>query len=230
LTIDFVDAVFGADKEISLKKAVKCGNCEGSGHEPGSKIETCRTCGGSGRIINVQRTFLGNMQVQSTCQNCRGEGKIYSEQCHRCAGRGTVVEETKLTVKIPAGIDEGESIRLSGQGEAGEKGGPAGDLYLQVRINKDQRFVRDGYDIRSNVFISFKQAVLGDKIGVDTVDGQVSLKIPEGTQSGTIFKLKGKGVPRLRGHGRGDHLVTAAIKTPAKITRRQKDILEELGL
>lgn len=228
LEIDFLDAVFGADKEVSLKKTVKCDHCSGNGAEPGSKIETCKTCNGTGRVIRVQRTILGNMQVQSTCEACNGEGKTYNQRCTKCHGAGARQENVSLKIKIPAGIDNGESIRLSGQGEAGEKGAASGDLYLQIRVRPDKRFVRDGYDIKSKAEINFTQAALGDKIEVETVEGVVKLSVPDGTQSGTIFKLKGKGVQKLQSYGRGDHLVEVVVKTPTRLDRRQKELLREL--
>ena len=238
LAIEFNEAVFGAEKEISLHKAVKCDKCKGNCAEPGSKIEICRTCGGSGRAVKIQRTILGNMQVQTICEDCAGEGKTYSKKCSRCSGTGICQELSKLKIKIPAGIDDGETIRLSGQGEAGEKGASAGDLYLKIRVNDDFRFSRDGYNIFSKVKIGFAQAALGSKIEVETVEGRVKLKIPEGTQSGRVFRLRGKGVPHLRGRGhfgssqarRGDHLVEIIVETPAGLTKKQKELLRELDL
>ena len=229
LTIDFLQAVFGISKEISLKKTITCQSCRGSGIRAGSKPETCAVCGGSGRVSRVQRTIFGAMQIQMTCQECGGEGKIYKEKCSECSGSGQLNQIVRLNIKIPAGIDDGETIKLSGQGEAGSKGGPAGDLYIRLKVNPDKRFKRDGYNILSQAEISFSQAALGDKIEVSTVDGQVILKIPEGTQTGKIFILRGKGVPRLQGRGRGDQLIEVVVKTPANLTRKQKQLLEEFG-
>jgi len=228
LEVDFLDAVFGADKDVSLKKTVKCDHCHGNCAEPGSKIETCQTCGGTGRVTKIQRTILGNMQVQTTCEACGGEGKMYNQKCTKCHGSGVCQEIVNLKINIPAGINNGETIRLSGQGEAGEKGAQSGDLYLQIRVKPDKRFERDDYDIKSKAEISFTQAALGDKIEVETVDGYVKLYIPDGTQSGTVFKLKGKGVERLQGRGRGDHLVEIIVKTPKSLSRKQKELLREL--
>jgi len=164
------------------------------------------------------------------CQDCSGKGKTISQRCTKCFGTGVCDELTTIEVKIPAGIDNGETIRLSGQGEAGEEGAPAGDLYLKVRVNPDKIFIRDGYDIKSKVNINFTQAALGDKINIDTVDGLLKLKIPEGTESGTVFKLRGRGVTRLQGRGRGDHLVEVLVKTPRDLNKKQKQMLKELGL
>lgn len=230
LTIDFMEAVFGAEKEIKLKKAVVCDKCKGNGAEPGSKIETCKTCGGAGHVTKVQRTILGNMQVQTTCSDCQGEGKTYDKKCSKCGGSGIAQEIVNLKVKIPAGINNGETIRLSGQGEAGQKGASAGDLYIKIRVNSDKNFRREGYDIHTTKEVSFTQAALGDKIEVETVEGVVKLKIPEGTQSGTVFKLKGKGVEKLQGRGKGDHFIEIKIRTPKNLSRKQKDLLKELDL
>lgn len=228
LVITFDEAVHGVEKEISLRRQIKCDRCHGEGAEPGSKIETCSTCRGTGRVTGVQRTILGNMQVQSTCPDCQGEGKTFSQKCGKCSGTGVVQENSKLKVKIPAGIDDGETIRLSGQGEAGQKGAPSGDLYLKISVRGDNRFERQGYDIHSKAFISFTQAALGDKIDIETINGSVKLKIPVGTQSGTSFKLRGKGVQRLRGGGKGDHLVKVQVKTPTNLSKKQKDLLKGL--
>lgn len=230
LNIDFKEAIFGTEKEVSLNKTIQCDKCHGHGAEPGAKVDTCKTCGGSGRVTKIQRTIFGQMQVQATCTDCSGEGKTYSEKCSKCKGHGIIRNMSHIKVKIPAGIDDGETIRLTGQGEAGEHGAPAGDLYLRIKVNPSKQFSREGNNIFSKVEISFTQAVLGDKIEVETVDGQVTLKIPEGTQSGTDFVLKGKGVVSLRGKGRGNHLVKVVIKTPKNLSRKQKETLKELGI
>ena len=164
-----------------------------------------------------------------TCSDCSGEGSLASQKCSKCAGAGVVKKIVNFKVKIPAGIDDGQSIRLVGQGEAGIKGANAGDLYLRIRVHPDKRLERDGFNILSKVEISFTLAALGGKIEVETVDGPVKMKIPEGTQSGVVFKLKDKGVPYLNKRGRGDHLVEVIVKTPVKLSKKQKDLLEELG-
>ncbi len=228
LIIEFNEAVFGAEKEIRLNKTVQCDKCQGGGAEPGSKIETCKTCGGKGQTARVQRTILGNIQVQMACSDCSGEGKSYSQKCSKCHGAGVAMETVNLKVKIPAGVDNGSVIRMTGQGEQGQKGAPAGDLYLQIRVKKDTRFERVGYDIISKINISFTQAAIGDKIEVDTIDGPVKLKIPEGTQSGTNFRMRGRGVPHIQSRGRGDHIIKADVKTPKSLTRKQKQLLKEL--
>jgi len=227
LNIDFRDAVFGVEREIRLTRKVKCQRCKGEGAEPGSKIETCKTCGGTGRVARVQRTILGNVQMEAVCEDCRGEGKKYDKVCSVCRGSGAVQEISNLKISIPAGINDGGTIRYTGEGEAGEKGAPAGDLYVRVRVNQDRKFKRVGDDIVSKKEISFTQAALGDKVEIETVYGSVTLKIPEGTQSGAIFKLKEKGVTRLNSRVRGDHLVEVIVKIPRGLTRKQKKILEE---
>jgi len=238
LTIDFMEAVFGATKEIGLVKNIKCPKCSGQGAEPGTKINICKTCQGSGRVSRVQRTILGNIATQTTCPDCQGEGKAYEKKCAKCSGIGIIRDEVKLNIKIPAGIDNGETIRLVGQGGAGPKDAPDGDLYLKIIVKEDKRFERDGYDIKTEVEINFSQAALGDKIEVTTVAGPLNLKIPEGTQSNTIFKLRDKGITKLRGRGpfggaqgkKGDHLVKVIVKTPTGLNRKQKKVLEDLGI
>ncbi len=226
--INFKDAVFGTEKEIKFEKAIKCDKCQGNGAEPGSKINKCATCGGSGRVTRVQRSILGNIQVQAVCEDCHGEGDVFTKKCTKCHGNGAVRESVKLKIKIPAGIDNDEVIRLSGQGEAGVKGATPGDLYIRIRITPSTKFNRQGYDIYSIKEVSFSQAALGDKINIETVEGDVKLKIPSGTQSSTVFKLKAKGIARLRGRGKGDHLVEVKIKTPEYLSKQQKKIFEEL--
>lgn len=229
LTIDFEEAVFGIEKEIKLNKKVTCDYCHGNGGEPGSKVDTCSTCRGTGRITQIQRTILGSIQSQTVCPTCSGEGKIYSKKCSKCNGSGIRKEVVEIKVKIPAGINEGEAIRLSGHGEAGEKGSPVGDLYLKIRINPSKNFRREGYNILSEVEINFTQASLGTIIEVPAVDGNIKLKIPEGTPSGKTFILRDKGVPKLNARGRGDHLVTIKVKIPTSLNRKQKQLLQELG-
>jgi len=230
LRIDFLEAVFGAEKELSFAKQAVCDRCQGSGAEPGAKVEDCPNCQGRGTVSRLQRTIFGSVQTQAVCSQCQGEGKLYSQSCSQCSGSGLHRANIKFKVKVPAGIDSGESIRLSGQGEAGQKGGPAGDLYLRVRVAPHPHFVRDGYDIRTEEAISISQAILGDKIEVETTGGKVNLKIPEGTQSGTVFRLKGKGINKLHGRGQGDQLVKVTVRIPSGLNRKQKALLEELGI
>lgn len=228
IEVDFREAVFGAEKTLELYKTVTCDNCEGTGAKPGTKIITCSVCRGSGQVDQIQRTILGQIRTRSVCPECQGEGKTYSEKCPHCRGTGIIKANRRVKVKIPAGINHRQSIRLSGEGEAGAKGGPAGDLYLSIRISPDSEFRRDGDDILTQAEISFAQAALGDKIKINTLEGEGYLKIPAGTQSGKVFKLKNKGVPHLHSRGRGDQLVEVIVKIPQKLSRRQRELLEEL--
>jgi len=230
LNLEFLEAAFGLEKNLSFSKNIICDHCQGNGAEPGTKIEVCKTCGGSGQVTRLQRTILGNIQTQSVCTACSGEGKIYSQKCTKCRGSGIHHERVELKVKIPAGINDGESIRLSGQGDAGPKGSPAGDLYLRIRVQAHKKFVRQGYDINTEETINITQAILGDKIELDTIQGPVKLKIPEGTQSGTIFKLRGKGISRLHGGGTGDQFTKIIVKIPSGLSRKQKQLLNELNI
>jgi len=228
LTIDFKEAVFGITKDISLYKTVVCQHCRGNGAEPGTPIESCKTCKGSGYITHIQRTILGAFQSQSACSDCHGEGKRPSKKCSRCGGNGLQKDTVNLQVKIPAGIDNGQAIKLSGQGEMAVNGGVPGDLYIRIKVKPDKNFTREGDDVLSVAEISIAQSVLGDKIPVITVDGELTLKIPAGTQSGTVFKLRGRGVYILNSRNRGDQLVTVKVKIPERLSREEKKLFEEL--
>ncbi len=229
VSLDFMEAVFGVEKEIDFHRLETCSHCQGKGAEPGAKVETCTTCKGQGKIAQIQRTILGSMRVESVCPHCQGEGQKYSEKCHVCGGDGVKQANAKLKVKIPAGINTGESIRLSGQGDAGVKGSQSGDLFLRIKVSASKKFVRDDYDIHTKETIGVKQAILGDKIEVETVDGKLTLKIPEGTQSGTVFRLKDRGVPILNSRGRGDHLVEVTVKIPKGLSRKEEKIISEIN-
>lgn len=230
LSIDFLEAVFGVTKEILLEKNVKCSKCNGNGAEPGTKIEKCKTCNGKGKVLKAQRTIFGTMQVEAVCPDCQGEGESYTKKCSKCNGSGIHKGEEKIKVKVPAGIDNGEAIRLAGKGNAGAKGSASGDFILRIRVNPSKDFERDLYDIHTKKSISVKQAILGDKIDIKTVHGDVTLKVPEGTQSGTIFKLRGKGIKKLRGVGDGDHFVKLIVNIPKSISRKDKKVLEDLNI
>jgi molecular chaperone DnaJ len=230
LSLDFNEAVFGAEKEISYKHVAACAACGGSGAAPGSKSETCKTCGGRGRVAKMQRTILGTMQVESVCPECQGNGKINSKNCSECGGEGQKNQTATFKVKIPAGIDNGESLRLSGRGDAGEKGAPTGDLFLHIKIKPHAGWERRGSDIHSHLEIDVKQAMLGDEVKVKTVDGDLTLKIPAGTQPDTIFRLREHGVPKLHGRGRGDHLVAVSVKIPKTLSRHDQKLVEEMKL
>jgi len=229
LRIEFEEAVFGVERDFALYKMNGCDRCKGSGAEPGSSHKTCPTCHGQGQVQTEQHTIFGTFASAQVCPECHGEGKVPEKKCTKCHGEGRLKEQVEIKVKIPAGINDGQTIKVAGKGEAGELGVPAGDLYLHIRVASDKRFVRDGYNIESEVEISFPQAALGTTVEVETIDGKVKLRVPAGTQSGKIFKLSDRGVPQLHGNRRGDHLVTVIVKTPTKLTGKQKKLLEEFS-
>ena len=227
IRVDFKESVFGTEKDFKMMTHIVCERCDGKGAEPGKGLKTCPTCKGSGKIQSATRTIFGTFAQTQECDTCHGAGKVPEEMCKKCSGTGRVKEQVTIRVKIPAGVDEGQIIRLPGKGEAAESGGKPGDLYLRVRVQPDKRFRRNGFDIDNEVDITFPQAALGTIVEVETIDGKITLKIPSGTQSGKTFKLSGKGVTKLHGRGRGDHLVTVNVKTPTNLSRHQKKLLEE---
>jgi molecular chaperone DnaJ len=227
ITIDFTEAVFGVEKDFTLLKMNICDRCHGDGAEPKSGTKTCPTCQGKGQVQTQTRTVFGTFAQNQVCPECHGAGKVPEKKCTKCHGEGRIKEQSTIKVKVPAGIDNGQTIRLTGQGEAGEAGTQPGDLYLGVNVRPDKRFVRDGNNIHSDIEISFPEAALGTTVDVETLDGILTLKIPAGTQSHKIFKLTGKGVPKVHGSSRGDHLVTVIVKTPTKLSSKQKKLLEE---
>lgn len=229
MEIAFEEAAFGVEKEISLKRAERCEHCHGEGAEPGSKVETCPECHGSGYVRFTQNTMFGQMVNERPCSRCHGEGKIISNPCKECGGSGTVKKTKKLKVKIPAGVDNGSRLRVGGEGEAGLKGGPSGDLYVYLYVKPHKFFERDGTTVLCEVPINIVQATLGAEIKVPTLDGQVTMKVPEGTQPGKVMRLKGKGIPSLRGGGRGDQLVRMKVVVPTKLTDKQKDALQKFA-
>jgi molecular chaperone DnaJ len=228
LNLDFKEAVFGTEKIIELYKLTTCDKCNGNGAEPGTKIITCKTCEGQGHVRTVQRTILGHIQTVRDCPECQGQGKSYEKSCSKCSGQGRVKEKKQLNVKIPAGIDNGVSLKMAGEGEAGIKGGKTGDLYIHIHVRQDSYFKRENDNILTSLEIPFSTASLGGKIPVKTIDGEVDLKIPAATQSGKVFILRGKGVPHFQHYGRGDQLVNVNVKTPAHLSKKQKELLEEL--
>ena len=228
IEITFAEMALGTEKELEIYKKVSCSTCDGSGVEPGSKKVECPTCKGEGQIRSNRRTILGTFQQTSVCPDCQGEGKIPEKKCKKCGGDGRVREYEKIKIKIPAGIKNGQTIRLENSGEAGEKGGGSGDLYVNVHVASDKRFQRKEDDIHSEAKISFSQAALGDKIEVETINGDVKLKIPAGTQSGEIFRLKGHGLKHLSRFGHGDQYVKIQVVTPKDLSREQRELLEKL--
>ncbi len=228
MAIEFMDTVAGLEKKITLDRTVKCGHCNGNGAEPGTKINTCSTCNGQGQVTRTQSTMFGAFQTQSPCPECKGEGNTYETKCKDCKGEGTKREESEVTIKIPSGIDNGQIVKMRGLGNAGIRGGEAGDLYVHVRVKEDKRYERDGYHVYTHEPLTISQAVLGDDITVETVHGEVTLKIPAGTQPGTKFKLKGKGIPEIQSSSKGDHIVIVEVKIPEKVNKKEKKIFEEL--
>lgn len=227
--LDFQEAVFGVEKKIRLTKQNSCDVCQGSGAEPGTEMKKCTECDGSGEVRRVQRTILGAMQTVAVCSSCQGAGTIPEKKCKHCHGTGAVKSESEYTVKIPAGISDGESLRLSGKGESAGVGAESGDLYVTVHVKNDPRFVREGNDIYSDIHVSFPQAALGDTVEVDTVDGVKKIVIPEGTQSHQQIRLRGLGVPDVRGREeRGDHFVRVIVGVPKRVSRQAKKLLEDL--
>ncbi len=229
LTLQFKEAVFGKELDIEIPKDEECGKCHGSGAEPGSKIETCSTCRGTGQQEQVANTPFGRVVNRRTCSACGGKGKMIQVKCSECRGVGTVKKRRKIHLNIPAGVDEGAQLRVPGEGEPGINGGPPGDLYVVIRVRDHEFFERDGVDIYCKVPITFAQAALGDEIEVPTLDGKVKLKVPAGTQTDTYFRLRGKGVPHLRRAGQGDQHVRVVVVTPTNLTEKQKDLLREFG-
>lgn len=227
LEISFEEAAFGVEKEINLYRDEQCEHCHGDGAEPGSKVETCPECHGSGYVRFTQNTMFGQMVNERPCSRCHGEGKIISEPCKKCRGKGTEKKNKKLKVKIPAGVNDGSRLRVAGEGEVGAKGGPSGDLYVYIYVRPHKYFERDGTTVMCEVPISIVQATLGAEIKVPTLDGQVTMRIPEGTQPGKVLRLKGKGIPSLRGGGRGDQLVRIKVVVPTKLNDKQKDALRK---
>lgn len=226
--ISFEEMVRGTEREINLYSRTVCDQCEGTGGEPGASKKTCPTCQGAGQIRKTSRSFLGSFSQVSTCPECQGSGSVYSKKCGKCGGDGRVKKERRVKIKIPAGIESGQTISLQGQGEAGERGARNGDLYVNIRVRTHEKFSRKGNDILSTEFIPFTVAVLGGKVEIDTIDGKLILKIPDGTQSGETFRIKDKGVPALSGRGTGNHLVKVVVRVPKKLSKEQKDILEKL--
>lgn len=226
LEIPFMDAVKGAEKEIKYKRNVVCSRCKGNKTEPGYKLNTCQVCNGTGEQITVRQTILGSFRSVSVCNQCQGEGKIPEKKCSQCKGEGIINEKRRIKINIPAGIDNGETIKIAGAGDELPTV-PAGDLYITIKVIPHNKLKRKDYDIFSEEKVSFIDAILGTKIYVDTIDGKIRLKIPPGTQPGQVFKLKGKGVPKLKGYGRGNHFVKIIIEIPKKINKKQKALLEE---
>ncbi len=229
LTIEFEEAVFGCDKEIIVPRHEACSQCQGSGAEPGTQPIRCPQCNGTGEVRRQQQTFLGSFVQVTTCPRCQGEREVVTTPSTECRGRKVVQVERTISVKIPAGVDDGTRIRLAGEGEPGVRGGPPGNLYVVLRVKSHDYFRRQETNILLQLDINVAQAALGDVLMVPTLDGDEELAIPAGTQTGEVFKLRGKGVPHLRRNGRGDQLVMIHVLTPTKLSKYQKDLLNELS-
>ena len=227
--ISFEEAAFGCKKQVTIAKVESCADCKGTGCAPGTTPEICPDCKGTGSVTVNQRTPFGVMQSSSPCSKCRGSGKIIHQPCKTCRGMGSVRRQHKVEVNIPAGIDDGQTISKPGGGNAGVNGGPAGDLLVTVIVYPHPRFERDGTSVLLEQDISYAQAALGSEVEVPTLDGKVKLTIPEGTQPGAVFRLRGKGIPYLRGSGRGDQFVTVNIKVPKNLTGSQKELLRQFA-
>lgn len=225
LTMTFEEACFGVEKEISINRSENCEKCSGTGAKPGTTPKTCDKCGGSGQVRVQRSTPFGSFVNVATCDKCGGKGKIVSDPCHECGGSGKVRKNRKIKVKVPAGVDSGNVMPLRGQGEHGKNGGPAGDLYINIRVMPHKEFKRQGYDVYIDRHVSFAQAALGIELRVPTIDGDVKYDVPSGTQPGTMFRMKGKGIPRVNGGGRGDHYVRIIVDIPKKLNDDQKKAL-----
>ncbi len=225
--ITFEQAAFGVEKEVTVYRMEKCNSCGGSGAQKGTSPVTCKTCGGAGQVRTTQRTPFGSFSSTSVCTACGGAGQTIPTPCQDCKGSGQIRHQRKITVAIPAGIDNGQTISIRGEGNAGTKGGPAGDLFITISVKPHELFERRGNDVTFEMPISFAQAALGDTLRVPTLDGMVEYAIPEGTKNGTVFKFKGKGVHVLNGRGRGDQYVKVVVDVPTGLTARQKELLRE---
>ncbi|MBP9667354.1 molecular chaperone DnaJ [Candidatus Saccharibacteria bacterium] len=224
ITLSFEDAVFGIERDVELSMEDECSHCKGSTVEPGHSLKTCQTCKGAGQQMRIMNTMFGAIQQAVTCETCHGRGKIPEKVCSICQGKGTERRKQTITMKIPAGIDDGATIRLKERGEAMAQG-PKGDLYVHIRVKAHKKFTREGDLVLSDEHISMVDAALGCEIDVQTVDGVMTMKVPAGTQSGTDFKLSGHGVPHLRSDRRGAHIVSVVVDTPTKLSRKQKELL-----
>ncbi len=230
LDIDLADAVFGAERELAIETAVVCGTCHGDGAQPGTSRRTCEVCGGRGEIQQVQRSFLGQVMTTRPCMACHGYGEVLVSPCFECSGDGRVRTRRTLTIKVPAGVDTGTRIQLTGEGEVGQGGGPAGDLYVEVNVRPHPTLQRRGDDLHVTVEIPMTAAALGTKLKLDTLDGITELEVRPGTQPGDVMPLRGMGVTHLRGQGRGDLLVHADVHTPTRLDEQQEQLLRQLAV
>ena len=229
LTITFEEAAFGCEKSIDLNRTEQCDTCHGSGCQPGTTADTCPECHGSGQVQIRRQTPLGVMATSTTCTKCGGTGKIIHSPCTACHGNGSIRKKSRVTVTIPAGIDDGQAIKMQGKGNAGKNGGPAGDLIVGIRVKPHNKFMREGTTVLYEQPVSFYQAAMGATLEIPTIDGKVKYDLPAGTQTGTTFRLRGKGIPELHGRGRGDQYVTVTVKVPTSLNAEQKAALHAFG-
>ncbi|GAC1533445.1 MAG: molecular chaperone DnaJ [Acidimicrobiales bacterium] len=229
LDLDFTEAVFGVQKELRVRLAVTCATCAGSGAKPGTTPTTCATCGGAGEVRRVRQSILGQMVTASPCPRCGGTGQEIASPCDDCRGEGRRTEERTYTVDVPAGVDEGNTLRLTGRGHAGGHGGPSGDLFVHLRVRPHAALQRDGIDLVDELHVPVTQAALGATLIYETLDGAEELALPHGTQTGKVFTFRGRGVPRVDGRGRGDLLVRVVVDTPSDLTREQEDLIRQLA-
>ncbi len=229
LTLSFKEAVFGCNKEVEIHRIEFCPSCHGIGCQPGMNPETCPECRGTGQVKRIMQSIFGRYTSTTTCPRCKGEGVVITRPCSQCQGKGRVKVRRKIKVTIPAGVDDGYQLRVDGEGCAGLYGGPPGDLYVTLSVKPHHFFHRDGNDILYELPINFAQAALGDEVRVPSLDGKVELKIPPGTQSGRVFRCKGKGIPYVDGRGRGDLLVKVSVITPEHLDKNQRRLFEELA-
>jgi len=228
-TITLEEAAFGTEKEIKISRIENCSLCQGVGCKPGSQLSRCPNCNGTGQVRRTQQSIFGRFTNITTCSQCHGEGRIITEPCPQCRGKGKEKRQRSMLVKIPAGVDDGSQIRLRGEGDAGTRGGPPGNLYIAVSVEQHELFTRDGDDIIYELPINFAQAALGAEVEMPTLDGEVKLKVPAGSQTGKVFQLKNKGIPHLHQNGRGDQLVRLLVVTPESLTGKQRQLFQELA-
>lgn len=229
MEITFNEAAFGVSKEFRVNRMQHCNVCNGSGAKPGTSPQTCKHCGGTGQVRHVQSTPFGQMVNMTVCDVCRGQGTLIPNPCEQCRGTGRVQKSTTLNIDIPAGIDDGQTISLRGEGEPGTKGGPSGDLYVTIRVKSHPLFTRDGYNVICEIPITFTQAALGAELDIPTLEGTIKYTIPEGTQTETVFRLRNKGIKHLRSNTKGDQYVKVSVEVPTKLSSKQKELLQQFA-
>jgi molecular chaperone DnaJ len=227
--LSFEEAAFGAEREVKIHRWEDCDACGGTGAAAGTKPVTCPTCGGTGQVRVTQTIAFGHFQTVRTCDRCHGEGRVIEKPCGTCQGQGKVRRLRKVKITVPAGVDTGSVLRLAGEGDLGARGGPPGDLFVSMRVRPHKIFHREGDNVVCEIPISFVQAALGDEIEIPTLEGKTNLKIPEGAQPGAVFHLRGKGIPHLKGYGRGDQVVKINVMIPTRLTDRQKELLRQFA-